>query len=387
MTIREASTTFNTSGYSLFQTVYTGSDNRLSSFTSGENKIEKYIKNDYSAVGYKKIPSPFALLTSNTYNKVYSTTDALVYTDTSSTGVGSFDYLSRGCYFNGNWYITGKNGSSAWRLFKSDGASPTSWTEVNSNVDSVSIPRVCGNNLYLFNRSTNEIQRSTNGTSWTAITGENAYGMAYFSGKVVKTNAGGFGVLEWSLDDGVTIDQAATQGTQYGTLIDVITLTIGGQERLYFLWVDSGTAVLTVKYITALPSNGGTLSFTSVGTNTGWGTLPYTLSVAKNADSSEAVLTMGLLSGNTIATLRLSTCTELGFANGNFGPPSRATSSARVIFNPNDSLYYNYYVGNLGNRYVDRINANWSLTNVTSSFSATGLTIGSFGCQAYGKYS
>lgn len=386
MNFRDATTTFDTSGYSLFQTAYTDNNGRIVSFTSGENRVDKYIANNRLSVGYKKTPSPFALLTSHTYNKVYKTSDALVYTDTSSTGIGSFDFLSRGCYYSGNWYLTGKNGSSAWRLFKSNGATPTSWTEVNSNVDSVSIPRVLGSNLYLFNRATNEIQRSTNGTSWSAVTGEYAYGMAYFQNKVVKTNAGGNGVLEWSNDDGVTIDQAATQATQYGNLIDVITLTVGGQERLYFLWVDSGTSLLTVKYITALPSNGGTLSFISVGTATGWGTLPYTLSVAKNADSSEAVLTMGLLGGNTIATLRLTTCTELGMANGNYGPPARATTTARVIFNPNDSLYYNYYVGNFGNRYVDRINANWSLTDVTSSFSATGLTIGAFGCQAYGKY-
>lgn len=121
MTWRNATATADTSGASYFQTAYTNNLGEITSFTSGENKIEKYLSADKLNVIYKKILDTILLSTVGLTN---SSTDGETWTS-HSLDLGSSHVVNKVpkkigetwytvVYDYGNYFIYSSSDLNTW---------------------------------------------------------------------------------------------------------------------------------------------------------------------------------------------------------------------------------------------------------------------------------
>lgn len=258
---RNYSTTYDTSGSSLVQTAYLDENGRIISFDSGSTQVEKYYKTDQ--IGYKKVLSLIAMIADTADRATKVSSDGFNFT---STG-GGFDGAvtmqggNEGIYWNGMWFMNQYNGG--YHSYRSDDNGVT-WNDLgvtSAGVKYYATPTA----LYMYHyTSSNYFKRSTDGINWTSPTGCGwASGFAKLGSALIATQNTDLMV---STDDGLTwTGYNPLMPTSYGYsetiysqyLIGCATITVGGEERLYFLNKlvgDYGAMFFNTYYITTVPA-------------------------------------------------------------------------------------------------------------------------------------
>jgi hypothetical protein len=259
MSFRTASTTYVTSGAQhLVQSAYVDTNNRITSFTVGDTKVEKWLKNDYSAVGYLKIPGFIMLGLNANSNAFYKSTDGANFTVTTSTGFASnSNFGANGIFFKNAWYVIGYTGS--YVLYKStdNGANWSSVLTVNATTKFFATSTA----LFAYSQLNAIFKRTTDGTTWADVaTLSSATGMTLFGNTIVASQ--GYNLVS-STDDGVTFGSpyypSPVNVLGYSiisqNIMGIEKITVGGQDRIYMAmsFRIAPAYITSMRYITSVP--------------------------------------------------------------------------------------------------------------------------------------
>lgn len=355
MTWRTASISADISGSSLFQTAFTNSSGTITSFTSGENEIRKYLKNDKLSVVYKKIPAELFLSLDYDSKKVYSSLNALTWTEKTQSGAPGTIPSQKPFKWNGYWYIVGSTGS----IYRSEMGD--TWTLVFSRSSSVSSGVLfCSNSTTIVHSivGSPKFFYSTDGVNWTTSTyTSEGIGSIFFYGTtfcLFDTYNSLHGITTFN-----DISSATSSSNWYYSESSAYTsflyAYVDGSD-IYFTDYTYGSSNTTIKKITALP------------TGHNWYASTTTLANSYNEWTPDA-----LVFGNGLC-LTYSYSNILNTAVGGTNPP-HFIFFIDAFFNKKDNKFY----ANVLDSYVFKYYmysspdlVNW--TDVTSSLSGINLT-------------
>lgn len=309
MSWRTATTNPDISGSHLFQTAYTDASGEITSFLDGDFKVEKFVKNDYSDLVFKKTQMPFIYFvnTHSDQTDIWSSTDGKSFTTlTVSTSAGDFINTRNTAeavagYMDGTWVMNMYNESPVQgRIFKSNGlATGTLISSLNSNYYYSYPVGVAGGYFWIQGPGavTRTLYRSADGQTWTACASNSfshhsQWNMTYFDGKFVFPYANGVYV---SSDLGATWTYYSMfQDLELDNSLEISYIevrTVGGQERLYFHFtaqlLSNSQYQDRTAYITSIPTaNDWIYTLVNSGTYLDPSAISYTVpgSVVRNGE-------------------------------------------------------------------------------------------------------
>jgi hypothetical protein len=262
MTYRTASTTYVTSGAHIIQTAYVNDAGKILSFTSGDNKVEKYIANDHTYVGYKKTPYQYMIELAVSGNTMTQSANGTTFTPLATSGITSFDASVDGKFFKNAWYVQANSN----QICKSTDAGAT-WTDKLTTVPQARL-YATANSIYSYEYYTYPfLKRSTDGETWSSIAGiANARAIAELGSKLLIASESEIYV---SSNDGATFSAGYTPtipatiggiNVIWQSITGMANVVVGGQERVYITMLMLLTGVVPVIrtiYITTAPTGSG----------------------------------------------------------------------------------------------------------------------------------
>jgi len=167
MSWREAVETSDTSGFQLFQTAYIDANGNIESFSSGTNRVDKYISNDYLSLKYVlNVPySYYYAFRSAVTNDWYKSKSGSSYDMVTKTAFVPSEYLGK---IGNRIYVTGYD-APTWKIFYSDDEG-TTWSSFASTGLTLARIIVANTGTDIFVAEYDGQLFKINGTTWTQIT-------------------------------------------------------------------------------------------------------------------------------------------------------------------------------------------------------------------------
>lgn len=176
MTWRTAIETNDTSGFQLFQTAYIDANGNIESFTSGTNRVDKYISNDYLSLKYiLNVPNNyFYTFRSSSNTDFYKSKDGITYTEVTSDGNLDFahEYLGK---IGSRIYVTGFTGGSP-KVFYSDDEG-TTWSSFNATNYTNSRFVISNNGSAIYLAKYIGLLFKVTGTTWTQLSQPSSFNL------------------------------------------------------------------------------------------------------------------------------------------------------------------------------------------------------------------
>lgn len=304
MTWRTATSTFDTSGYSAFQSAWVDADTgRITSFNDdGNQQVIKYLKNDFTSVGYKKIISPYMYLTKSNYpsNDDIFSTNTKAFTEVTASGIASdhsFMPYSKGSIFKGKLYANAIKLSWGLGYIYRSTDNGASFTKVCDGYFGNEDGQYVQTENYLWYAGFDEsgvlpLLRSSDGLTWTAtgyiFSGPSPNRIIEIEGKIVMIFYESQG-LYVSSDNGATFDYYAI-GEYYGSTTKILHME-KRLNKIYLLLdhLNYGSHTLISAYIDSVPASQDWI-YNSVNISYDYSETPPTITTRFASNNTSSVL-------------------------------------------------------------------------------------------------